>query len=107
MKQRGIRVEVAEGSGGLNFEGVLKCLGAMQITSLLVEGGSHVNASALAQGVVDKVFFYYAPTILGPEAVPFVAGDALPDLQRLKSFQLHRFGEDFAVEGYLRDPYGE
>jgi len=23
----------------------------------------------------------------------------------LKSFRLHRFGEDFAVEGYLRDPY--
>jgi len=25
----------------------------------------------------------------------------------VKSLHLHRFGDDFAVEGYLRDPYGE
>jgi len=23
----------------------------------------------------------------------------------VKSIEIHRFGEDFAVEGYLRDPY--
>ena len=26
---------------------------------------------------------------------------------QVKHIELHRFGEDFAVEGYLRDPYGE
>jgi hypothetical protein len=26
---------------------------------------------------------------------------------QIKRVHLHRFGEDFAVEGYLRDPYGE
>jgi hypothetical protein len=25
----------------------------------------------------------------------------------VKSLKLHRFGEDFAIEGYLRDPYEE
>jgi len=27
------------------------------------------------------------------------------DAAHVKSIRLHRFGEDFAVEGYLRDPY--
>jgi hypothetical protein len=25
--------------------------------------------------------------------------------RQLEQIQLHRFGDDFAVEGYLRDPY--
>ena len=25
----------------------------------------------------------------------------------VRSLTLHRFGEDFAVEGYLRDPYAD
>jgi len=25
----------------------------------------------------------------------------------VKQLEIHRFGEDFAVEGYLRDPYAD
>ena len=74
----------------------------------MIEGGSAVNATALASGVVDRVFLYYAPRILGEGAVPFASGAtfATPhDVPRLKYVHLHRFEEDFAVEGYLRDPY--
>ena len=31
----------------------------------------------------------------------------MSDAAYVKSLQLHRFGDDFAVEGYLRDPYAE
>jgi hypothetical protein len=31
----------------------------------------------------------------------------MSDAARVKFIKLHRFGEDFAVEGYLRDPYGD
>jgi riboflavin biosynthesis pyrimidine reductase len=55
---------------------------------------------------VDKVFLYYAPKIFGEGAVPFLAGESLHGrVQCVQRFQLHRFGEDFALEGYLRDPY--
>ena len=37
----------------------------MNITSLLIEGGGRVVHSALAAGIVDKVFLFYAPKILG------------------------------------------
>ena len=29
------------------------------------------------------------------------------DAAYVKSIKLHRFGEDFAVEGYLKNPYSE
>jgi diaminohydroxyphosphoribosylaminopyrimidine deaminase/5-amino-6-(5-phosphoribosylamino)uracil reductase len=88
---------------------VSRFLGEMEITSLLIEGGSTVNGAALASGVVDKIFLYYAPAILGgATSVPFAAGAgfaSIGDAAQVKSLRLHRFGEDFAVEGYLKDPY--
>lgn len=84
-------------------------LGEMQITSLMIEGGALINWVALAAGIVDKVFLYYAPKILaGTGSVPFAGGEGfqhLADAAQIKDLQLHRFGVDFAVEGYLHDPY--
>lgn len=108
----GIRVEqvaVATRDGYPDMHAVIQRLGELEITSLLIEGGALVNWAALGSGIVDKIFLYYAPKILaGTGSVPFAAGEGFPrmsDAAYVKSFRLHRFGEDFAVEGYLRDPY--
>ena len=109
LEARGIRVQQIEATaeGRPDFAAMVKNLGELEITSLLVEGGALVNGAALASGEVDKVFLYYAPKIFGEGAVPFIAGDGLRGkTQRVRRFELHRFGEDFALEGYLRDPYG-
>ncbi|MBZ5613524.1 MAG: bifunctional diaminohydroxyphosphoribosylaminopyrimidine deaminase/5-amino-6-(5-phosphoribosylamino)uracil reductase RibD [Acidobacteriia bacterium] len=108
LEAKGIRVEQisATADGRPDFRAIAQRLGAMQITSLLIEGGALVNGAALASGEVDKVFLYYAPKIFGEGAVPFLAGESLHGrAQCVQRFQLHRFGEDFALEGYLRDPY--
>jgi diaminohydroxyphosphoribosylaminopyrimidine deaminase/5-amino-6-(5-phosphoribosylamino)uracil reductase len=113
LLDHGIRVEqvpYATTDGRPDMRGVAKRLGELEITSVIVEGGAMVNWAALASDVVDKVFLYYAPKILaGTGSVPFAAGPGfkrVSDAAYVKSFQIHRFGEDFAVEGYLRDPYG-
>jgi diaminohydroxyphosphoribosylaminopyrimidine deaminase/5-amino-6-(5-phosphoribosylamino)uracil reductase len=67
-----------------------------------------VNGAALAADIVDKVFFYYAPKVLGNTAVPLATGagwQRMSQAAQVKSITLHRFGEDFAVEGYIKDPY--
>jgi diaminohydroxyphosphoribosylaminopyrimidine deaminase/5-amino-6-(5-phosphoribosylamino)uracil reductase len=114
LQNHGIRVEqipTATADGRPDMAGIAKRLGEMEITSLLIEGGAMINWTALASGLVDKVFLYYAPKILaGTGSVPFAAGQGFPrmsDAAYVKSIRLHRFGEDFAVEGYLRDPYHE
>ena len=114
LVERGIRVEqvaYAGLDGRPDLASAAKRLAEQQITSLLIEGGALVNWAALASGVVDKVFLYYSPRILaGKGAVPFAAGEGfrrMSDAAHVKSVRLHRFGEDFAVEGYLRDPYAD
>jgi len=109
----GIRVQqlpTATSDGHPDMATVVRFLGQMEITSLMIEGGAMVNWAALAAGIVDKVFFYYAPRILaGTASVPFAGGAGfarIADAAYVKSIRLHRFGEDFAVEGYLKDPYG-
>ncbi|HET9283358.1 MAG TPA: bifunctional diaminohydroxyphosphoribosylaminopyrimidine deaminase/5-amino-6-(5-phosphoribosylamino)uracil reductase RibD [Candidatus Angelobacter sp.] len=112
LEKHGIRVEQVElgaSDGRPDLKSVARRLGEMEITSLMIEGGALVNWAALADGVVDKVFLYYAPKILaGLGSVPFAAGPGfrrLEEAAQVKNMVLHRFGEDFAVEGYLRDPY--
>jgi diaminohydroxyphosphoribosylaminopyrimidine deaminase/5-amino-6-(5-phosphoribosylamino)uracil reductase len=109
LQQCGIRVESisAISEGRIDLQAVMQRLGQLEITSLMIEGGATINGSALAAGVVDKVFLYYAPKIF-PEsgAVPFATGaEAAGDPVQIKSLSVCRYGEDFAVEGYVRDPY--
>ncbi len=108
LEARGVRVEevLSAGSDGhLDLLAILRRLGQLEITSVMIEGGTMVNGAALASGVVDKVFLYYAPKILGAASVPFAAGTGSHETLQIKHLHLHRFGEDVAVEGYLRDPY--
>ena len=108
LEAKGIRVQQISSTadGRPDFAALVKSLGELEITSLLIEGGALVNGAALASGEVDKVFLYYAPKIFGEGAVPFIAGEGLRGkTPRVQRFELHRFGEDFALEGYLRDPY--
>src|SRR5437660_4313185 len=108
LEAKGIRVQqiAATEDGRPDFAAIVRSLGELEITSLLIEGGALVNGAALASGEVDKVFLYYAPKIFGGDAVPFLGGESLRGkAQCVQNFELHRFGEDFALEGYLRDPY--
>jgi len=112
LEARGIRVEqvrLGSADGRPDMKHIAVRLGEMELTSLLIEGGALVNWAALAAGIVDKVFLYYAPKILaGTGAVPFAGGQGfrhLSEAAQVKRLELHRFGEDFAVEGYLHDPY--
>jgi diaminohydroxyphosphoribosylaminopyrimidine deaminase/5-amino-6-(5-phosphoribosylamino)uracil reductase len=121
LEARGVRVWQVEietlppGEEQLPHEGrpdlhrVFAMLGAEQITSVLVEGGAAVNWACLRNRLVDKLVLFFTPRIFGPVgAIPWLEGqNGLPAGLGLDCFNLtlERFGEDFAVESYLRDPY--
>ncbi|MGC2058243.1 MAG: bifunctional diaminohydroxyphosphoribosylaminopyrimidine deaminase/5-amino-6-(5-phosphoribosylamino)uracil reductase RibD [Candidatus Sulfotelmatobacter sp.] len=110
----GIQIEQlpqASSDARLDMHAVVRRLGKLEITSLMIEGGASVNGSALAAGIVDKVFLYYAPKIMALDgSIPFASGAALSGplhTPQVEHLQIHRFAEDFAAEGYLRDPYDD
>ena len=114
LEKLGVRIEIIptiEIDGRPDLPAILHRLGQLEITSLMIEGGASVNWAGLAANVVDKVFLYYAPKILaGTGSIPFAAGAGFRHMSQavqVRHLHLHRFGEDFAVEGYLREPYEE
>jgi diaminohydroxyphosphoribosylaminopyrimidine deaminase / 5-amino-6-(5-phosphoribosylamino)uracil reductase len=82
---------------------VLQRLAEMKITSLLLEGGTGVNTTFLNESLVDKLVLFYAPRFLGDQAVPMLSSiEAAPPIQ---NYFLKKFGRDFSLEAYLRDPW--
>jgi len=74
--------------------------------SLMIEAGSKVNWAALESGVADKIFFYYAPKILGGlQSIPVAGGSgrrSRSDAIRLRNLKVHQITpEEFAVEAWL------
>ena len=80
-------------------------LGAMGVTSLLIEGGGRVIASALHSGIVDKIAFFYAPKILGgDDGISICRGEspaARKDSIAVRNVSVQRFGDDVLIEGYI------
>ena len=105
--------EALAGAGvkAINFEGKLSLawlmreLGAMGITSVLIEGGSGLNAHAFEEGIVDKAMFFYAPKILGGQrSFPAIAGEGaarLADAWKLHDLSVKKVSEDILVTGYV------
>ncbi len=90
----------------LKLRWLLKKLGEMEISSVLIEGGSKLNAYSLADGIVDKVMFYIAPKIIGGKrSFPAVGGESfrhLKEAYRLINLRTRKIGEDFLIEGYIK-----
>lgn len=113
MEDRGIRVLVFDGPGGrADLAGLIRWLGDQSYLSVMIEAGSKLNWTALEHGCVDRVFFYYAPKILGGlEALPLAGG--IGRRRRSDAIQLHHVTlhsippDEFAVEGYVEDVHGD
>jgi diaminohydroxyphosphoribosylaminopyrimidine deaminase/5-amino-6-(5-phosphoribosylamino)uracil reductase len=107
IEAKGAQVLVFDGPGGrADIHSTVQWLGEQKYLSLLVEAGSKVNWAVLDAEVVDKIFFYYAPKILGgTESLPMAGGIGRrrrADAIQLERIALHPIAPDeFAVEGYV------
>ena len=81
---------------------LMRLLGGMGIDSVLLEGGSSMNFSALKCGIVNKVHTYIAPKIFGgASAKTPVGGDGFSTVSecvKLKNHVIKHFDEDILIE---------
>lgn len=80
-------------------------LGEVGIDSVLLEGGSEMNYSALADGIVDEVITFIAPKIVGGQgAKTSIGGKGITHMNNafgLKDIQIEKMGEDLMVRGKI------
>jgi diaminohydroxyphosphoribosylaminopyrimidine deaminase/5-amino-6-(5-phosphoribosylamino)uracil reductase len=107
LEAKGVRVEVFEDAAGrASLRATVEFLAREKHLSLMIEAGSRLNWSALESGVVDKIFFYYAPKILGGTRSLPVAGGAgrmrRDEAIVFHDVQIHPIAiNEFAVEASL------
>ncbi len=94
-----------ETKGRLDLDQLLRKLGTLGVSSLLVEGGGETAWSFLSQKQVDRVVWITAPKIFGGrDAKTSVEGDGVvrPDQAlNLKSWTVFPCGPDFVLEGRI------
>lgn len=104
LRQAGAQVLVCGPGPTVDLEFLLTALAEREIASVLVEGGSAVNASFLLQGLVDKLVWFIAPLIIGGrEAIGPVGGSGVRSLAkaiRLSELNVRQLGSDLCIEGY-------
>jgi len=108
LKNRGIKVAIVkeDQDGRVDLEEVLKRLASLEIMTLLVEGGGKVIGSFFDKGLVDKLFLFLAPRIIGGRNSPtWVEGkgvDLLSWTPHIEVSSLRKIGQDFLLEGYIK-----
>ncbi|HET7464474.1 MAG TPA: bifunctional diaminohydroxyphosphoribosylaminopyrimidine deaminase/5-amino-6-(5-phosphoribosylamino)uracil reductase RibD [Longimicrobium sp.] len=85
---------------GRRLERALESLREAGVRSMFVEGGAAIASSLLRAGVVDRLYLFYAPVLLGPDALsPFAALDSPPiaAAPRWRRVATETFGADTLV----------
>jgi diaminohydroxyphosphoribosylaminopyrimidine deaminase / 5-amino-6-(5-phosphoribosylamino)uracil reductase len=97
-------IEFPSKEGIIELKSLFKLLGERQITSVLVEAGGILTGSLFDQNLVDKVYAFIAPTIIGGIARTPVEGCGaarLADAFKLSKVSIDTFGDDTLISGYV------
>jgi diaminohydroxyphosphoribosylaminopyrimidine deaminase/5-amino-6-(5-phosphoribosylamino)uracil reductase len=91
----------AHTSGGLDLPSLLRALGRRGVTRVLAEGGAGLAAALLRQGLVDRLVWFHAPTVMGGDGHPATEGlrlAALSAMPRFRRTALRAIGDDMLSE---------
>lgn len=92
-------------AGRVRLADLLDELGRRNLLSVLVEGGGELHAGMFEAGLVDKVYAYVAPKLIGGRDAPGPLGgtgiERLDQATRLTEMDVTRLGDDFVISGYV------
>ncbi|MBU3144210.1 bifunctional diaminohydroxyphosphoribosylaminopyrimidine deaminase/5-amino-6-(5-phosphoribosylamino)uracil reductase RibD [Clostridium sp. CF012] len=107
IKQKGAEVIVTHSKNNwVDLKHLMTVLGEMGIDSILLEGGSTINYSAIEAGIVDKIITFISPKIFGGTSSKTTVGgkgiEHVKDSIALRDIEITRFDEDIMIEGYVK-----
>lgn len=98
-------IKLPEDNGLLDLERLFEELGKREITSVLVEGGGILLGSLFDRRLVDKVYAFIAPIIIGGQdaksPVESKGVTKVGEAWHLQRTRVEMLGEDIMVAGYL------
>jgi diaminohydroxyphosphoribosylaminopyrimidine deaminase / 5-amino-6-(5-phosphoribosylamino)uracil reductase len=96
-----------EREGRVDLVYLVKTLGALEIDSIMIEGGSTLAFSALKDGLIDKVVSFVAPKLLGGEKAPSPLGglgiENMEDAVRIVDWSVSKMKDDLRIEGWIQN----
>lgn len=103
VQASGIDVLIMPNAGGhLNLTTLWTRLGQLGVTSLLVEGGSELNAAVLRAGLPQRLMCFVAPLLLGGQDAKGLFGGISPrrlrDAVPLKNLRMEPVGRDMLIQ---------
>ena len=98
-------IEIINGKtnkSGFDLKHLMKHLVKKDLTSVLIEGGGEINNSALKAGIVDKIYIFISPILIGGKQAPGLIGglgvSKIVKALSLKNMKVTEMGEDLMVE---------
>lgn len=102
LRARGATVLPLPGRGGqVSLRRLLRALGQRGVASVLLEGGATLAASALREGLVDRLCLFLAPTLIGGDGRPMLASlgvGRLAAAPRMRILATERVGDDWLLQ---------
>lgn len=103
LLQAGVELISAGRDGRVDLAVLMRELGKRKIDSVLVEGGGAIHGSLLKSGLVQKIYCYLAPKLIGGrEASSPVEGDGfsrMKDALPVTEIEILSLGEDICISG--------
>ena len=91
-------------AGGIDLEYLLKRCAVEGINSIFLEGGGQLAASFLKAGLIDKIYWFRAPILIGGDGIPAIGAmglNAMADASHWSIAATERIGQDI-LETYSR-----
>ncbi len=90
------------GKERVDMQKLVSALSAMGMKKILIEGGSELNASALEAGIVDKLYLFLSPKLIGGKDAKGVIGGRgigkMGEAIKLEGMKTRKMGEDLLLE---------
>ena len=105
LEEAGATVVSFPGTDGrVDLPLLFQYLGSQNIVSVLVEGGGGVLGAALDAGLIDKVYAFVGPMLIGGAGarspIEGIGATVMADVCRLEPTTIEQIGPDWLITGY-------
>lgn len=103
LSEAGVELLRVDAGGTVDFTTLVRELGKMGIDSILVEGGGTFHGTVLKSGLVNRIYCYIAPKLIGgKDARSPVEGSGFPRMKEaleIRDTELLKLGGDICITG--------